>query len=345
MSTGPKHGITAAAMAAAVRGTLVGDGSVVVTRVGALDRAGPGDVSFFGTSKYTGIFAASRAGVVLVAPDLADLQGQCAARIVVEKPNEALASLLPLLYVATPREPGVHPTAIVDPTAQVPADARIEPYAIIGAGAVVGARAWIGAHGVVGAGVTLGDDVRLFPQVTLYDGVTVGSRTILHSGTRVGGDGFGYVYRDGAHQKVPQVGSVVIGNDVEIGANVTIDRGSIDDTTIGDGTKIDNMAHIGHNVRIGRLCIIMAQVGIAGSSRVEDGVMLAGQVGVAGHVTIGKGARIAAQGGVISDVPPGETWGGYPARRHRDALRSSAALIKLPDLLKRIERLLTKEGL
>ncbi|MBI1810240.1 MAG: UDP-3-O-(3-hydroxymyristoyl)glucosamine N-acyltransferase, partial [Gemmatimonadetes bacterium] len=334
----------AAAIAAAVHGTLVGDGSVVVNRAGALDRAGPRDVSFFGTSKYSDVFAQSTAGVVLVAPELAELPGRCAARVIVPKPGDALAAILQMLYVAPSRVPGVHPTAVVAPTAHVPADARIEPYAVIEDGARLGARAWIGPHCVVGAGATLGDDVRLFAQVTIHDGVTVGDRVIVHSGARIGGDGFGFVFRDGAHQKVPQVGTVVIGHDVEIGANVTIDRGSIDDTVVGDGTKIDNLTQIGHNVRIGRLCIIMSQVGIAGSVRVEDGVILAGQVGVAGHVTIGAMARVAAQGGVISDIPAGETWGGYPARPHRESLRSSAAVMKLPALLKRIERLLSKEG-
>src|SRR4029077_10710308 len=181
-----------------------------------------------------------------------------------------------------------------------------------------------------------------YPHVTLYAGTVVGMRVVLHSGVRLGSDGFGYVFSGGIHAKIPHVGRCIVGDDVEIGANTTIDRGSIDDTVIGAGTKIDNLVQIGHNVRIGRMCLIMAQVGIAGSVRVEDGVMLLGQVGVSGHHTIGKGARLAAQAGVFGDIPAGETWSGYPARPHKEALRAQASLFKLPSLLRRIERLLER---
>jgi UDP-3-O-[3-hydroxymyristoyl] glucosamine N-acyltransferase len=168
---------------------------------------------------------------------------------------------------------------------------------------------------------------------------------IVHSGARLGSDGFGYVQKGGQHVKIPHVGRCLIGDDVEIGANTTIDRGSIDDTRIGAGTKIDNLVQVGHNVHVGRLCLIMAQVGLAGSAHVEDGCVLAGQAGVGGHVTIGAGARIAGQAGVFGDVPSGETWSGYPARPHRESLRASAAVLKLPTLLRRLERLLgEREG-
>jgi UDP-3-O-[3-hydroxymyristoyl] glucosamine N-acyltransferase len=162
----------------------------------------------------------------------------------------------------------------------------------------------------------------------------------IHAGARIGSDGFGYVYRNGIHDKIPHVGRCVVEDDVEIGANTTIDRGSIDDTVIGAGTKIDNLVHVAHNVRIGRLCLLMAQVGIAGSVRVEDGCILAGQVGVSGHHTIGRGARLAAQAGVFGDVPAGETWSGYPARPHREALRAQAASFRLPAIIRGLERLL-----
>jgi UDP-3-O-[3-hydroxymyristoyl] glucosamine N-acyltransferase len=166
---------------------------------------------------------------------------------------------------------------------------------------------------------------------------------MLHSGVRIGSDGFGYVFRDGAHQKIPHVGRCIIGDDVEIGANSTIDRGSIDDTVIGPGTKIDNLVQVGHNVRIGALCLIMAQVGIAGSTRVEDGVILAGQSGLAGHLTVGKGARLGAKGGAFGDIPAGETWSGYPARPHKEALRAQATLFRLSGLMKMLERLIDRE--
>jgi UDP-3-O-[3-hydroxymyristoyl] glucosamine N-acyltransferase len=170
----------------------------------------------------------------------------------------------------------------------------------------------------------------------------VGRRAILHSGVRIGSDGFGYVYRDGAHQKVPHVGRAVIGDEVEIGANSTVDRGSIDDTVVGEGTKIDNLVHVGHNVRIGRRCLIMAQVGIAGSARIGDGCIIAGQAGLGGHIHVGDNVRIGGQAGVFGDVPAGETWSGYPARPHRDALRAQAALFKLAALVRPLEKLLAE---
>jgi UDP-3-O-[3-hydroxymyristoyl] glucosamine N-acyltransferase len=261
----------------------------------------------------------------------------------VQKPHDALLSLIPRFYRAPVCEPGIHPTAIVSPSARLGRDVRVEAYAVVGDGVTIGDRAWIGTHTVVGDGVSVGADSRLFPAVTLYSGTALGERVIAHSGVRIGSDGFGYVFRDGVHEKIPHVGRCLIGNDVEIGANSTIDRGSIDDTVIGDGTKIDNLVQIGHNVRIGRLCLLMAQVGIAGSSRIGDGVTLAGQVGIAGHLTVGAKAILAAQAGVISDVPPGETWSGYPARPHREAMRASAALFKLAALIRRIEKLLERE--
>lgn len=343
MTTGLTQGMTAAAIAAAVQGTLVGDGAVVATRVAPLDRAGPSDVSFVASTKYAPAFASSTAGIVFITPELRELPGGCRSRIVVDNPHEAMLALMPLLYTAPRGEPGVHPTAVVSPLARLGADVCIEPFAVVSAEVVLGDRAWIGAHCVIGRGAVVGADARLYPHVYLYDGVRLGDRVVVHSGSRIGSDGYGYVFRDGAHRKVLQVGGCHIGNDVEIGANCTIDRGSIDDTVVGDGTKVDNLAHIGHNVRIGRVCLVMAQVGIAGSTHIEDGVMLAGQVGVAGHVTIGAGARLAGQAGVISDVPAGETWSGYPARPHKEVLRAAAVLLRLPALVKRLEALLSRE--
>ncbi len=344
MSTGTTQGMTAAAIAAAVRGTLLGDPMLVVHRVAPLDRARDAEVTFFGSSKYAGAFAVSTAAVVLVSPELAELPTTCRALVIVEKPAEAMLELLPLLYVAPSHTPGIHATAIIDPSARLGAGVCVDPYAVIGAEAEIGDGVWIGTHTVVGRNVVIGAQCQLHPQVTLCDDVRLGARTVVHSGARIGGDGYGYIFRGGIHEKILQVGGCFIGNDVEIGSNCTIDRGSIDDTVIGDGTKIDNLAQIGHNVRVGRLCLVMAQVGIAGSVRVEDGVLLAGQAGIAGHVTIGARARVAAQGGVISDVPPNETWSGYPARPHREALRATAALLKLPALMRRLERLLDTDG-
>jgi UDP-3-O-[3-hydroxymyristoyl] glucosamine N-acyltransferase len=192
--------------------------------------------------------------------------------------------------------------------------------------------------------VEIGEECRIYPSVTLYSGTRLGDRVRVHAGVRLGSDGFGYVFRDGVHEKIPHVGRCIVEHDVEIGANTTVDRGSIDDTVIGAGTKVDNLVQIAHNVRIGRLCLIMAQVGIAGSAQVEDGVILAGQAGIAGHHTIGKGARVAAQAGVFGDVPTGESWSGYPARPHGQALRAQAAMFRLPALIRGLERLLGDSG-
>lgn len=344
MTPAPVSPMTATEIAATIGGAVVGPPDVTVEGIAPLDRASSGDLSFFATSGYAAMFEASSAGIVLVAPQFAQHAGRCATRVVVAKPHDAMVALIPRFYRVPVRESGVHPTAIVAPSASIGADARIEAYAVIGDDAVIGDRAWIGSHSVIGDGVRIGDDARLFPHVTLYSGADLGHRVIIHSGTRIACDGYGYRFRDGAHQRIPHVGRCIIGNDVEIGGNCVLDRGSIDDTVIGDGTKFDNLVHIGHNIRIGRLCLIMAQVGMAGSTRVEDGVMLAGQVGVSGHLTIGAWARVAGQGGVISDIPAGETWSGYPARPHREYLRAMAVLFKLPAMIKKLERLIDRNG-
>ena len=323
-----------------MNGTLHGDPSVVVTAVAPLDRAGPQHVTFLASAKYAPLFAECAAGVALVTPALADTPGRSAARVVVDKPHEAMLSLLASLYPEPDLVPGVHPTAVLGRGARLGDGVAIGAYVVIGDGAEVGAGTRLDAHVAVGAGASIGARCHLHPGVTLYPGTILGDRVRVHAGARLGSDGFGYVFRGGRHDKIPHVGRCVVESDVEIGANTTVDRGSIDDTVIGAGTKIDNLVHIAHNVRIGRLCLIMAQVGIAGSVHVGDGAILAGQVGISGHHTIGAGARLAAQAGVFGDIPAGETWSGYPARPHREALRAQAALFKLPSLLRGLERLL-----
>jgi UDP-3-O-[3-hydroxymyristoyl] glucosamine N-acyltransferase len=332
--------LTAAAIAEAVGGRLVGDPAVSIAGVAPLDRASPTDLSFLGTAKYASAFATSRAGVVLMSPELAESPGQAPSRVVVDRPQEALLSLLPRFHRRAEAAAGVHQTAIIGRGARLGRNVSLGPYAIVGAGVVLGDNVVVGAHSVIGEGVEIGDQSRLYPTVTVYSGSHIGRRVIVHSGARIGSDGFGYVQRDGQHLKIPHVGRCIIEDDVEIGANSTIDRGSIDDTVVGAGTKIDNLVQIAHNVRIGKLCLIMAQVGIAGSVRVEDGAMLLGQVGVSGHHTVGAKSVLAAQAGVFGDIPAGETWSGYPARPHKEALRAQAALFKLPSLLRRLERLL-----
>ncbi len=318
--------LTAREIAQLVDGELRGDPESVVDGVAALDRAGPRHATFLASARYTSEFAVSRAGVVLVARDMADLQPGPATRVVVDKPYDAIQAILPRLYDLAPPEPWIAPTARIGMGVKLGAGVRIEDYVVLGDGVIVGAN------------------TRLYPHVTVYSGGEIGAHCSIHSGARIASDGFGYVFRNGRHEKIPHVGRCVIGDDVEIGANTTIDRGSVDDTVIGSGTRIDNLVQIGHNVRIGSHCLLMSQVGIAGSAHIGNGVIIAGQAGIGGHVTIGDGARIAGQAGVFGDVPAGESWSGYPARPHRESLRATGALFKLSAMMKKIEHLLDETG-
>jgi len=341
--------MTAAELAEATGGELIGDASISVRAIAPLDRAGPEELSFLSSARYAPLLEETGAGVVLVSPDLRETPGTPRARIVVPNPHEALLALIPRLYRPVVHPTGIHPAARVGRNVLVGDDVCIEAGAVVEDDVVIGERTWIATHSVVGAGTKIGDDCQIHSQVTIYPHARLGNRVVVHSGVRLGADGFGYVQKvvagQPAHVKIPHIGRVIIGNDVEIGANSTIDRGSVDDTVIGAGTKIDNLVHVGHNVRVGKLCLLLAQVGIAGSTRIEDGAVIAGQVGISGHLTIGAGAQIGAQAGVISDVPAGETWSGYPARPHKESLRASAAFLKLPELLKRIDLLLERAKL
>ncbi len=334
--------VTASAIAALVGGELIGDGSTVVRGVAALDRADGDQLSMLSHARYGAWYRDTRAGAVLLSADFASLPGNPSARIVVDKPMEAMLLVLPLFHRTSARPLGVHATAMVAPDAVLGADVAIEAYAVIGSGVVLGDRVWIGAHAVVEQGSVIGADSRLHAHSVCYPYCEIGERVVLHSGARVGREGFGWVPRNGAAHRIPHVGRCVIGHDVEIGANSCVDRGSIDDTIIGAGTKIDSLVQVAHNVRIGRGCMIASQVGIAGSTRIEDGVQLGGQVGVGGHLTIGAGSTLAAQAGVVGNVPTGETWSGYPARPHREQMRASAALHRLAAVLRPIEQLVAR---
>ncbi len=332
--------ITAAAIAGLVSGELEGDGTAVVSGVAPLDRAESRHLSILANAKYAPMLATSRAGVVLIDPAFRAAPGNPRARIFVAKPLEKLLSVLPKLYPEEIRPPGVAASARIGKHVSLGERVSIGDYAVLEAGVRVGDGAIVGAQCVVGAGAAIGEGSRLWPGVTVYPGAVLGSRVIVHSGARIGSDGFGYVHRAGSHHKIPHVGGCIIGDDVEIGANTTIDRGSIDDTVIGNGSKIDNLVHVAHNVRIGERCLVIAQVGISGSAVIGDDCVVAGQAGLAGHITIGKGARIAAQAGVFGDVPAGESWSGYPARPHREALRATGALFRLAGMMRRLEKLL-----
>jgi UDP-3-O-[3-hydroxymyristoyl] glucosamine N-acyltransferase len=333
--------ITAEAIAALVGGEIEGDPTAVVTGIAPLDRATVQHLSVVSAPKYAAMMDRSGAGVLLVDPEFRTASaGAAKARIYVKQPQEKLFGVLAALYPEPPLAPGVAPTVRIGRGARLGARVSLGEYVVIGDGATIGDDVVIGAGSVVGETATIGNGSRLWPSVTIYPRAVLGSRVFVHAGARIGSDGFGYVFRDGAHNKIPHVGRCIIGDDVEIGANTTIDRGSIDDTVVGRGTKIDNLVHIAHNVRIGEKCLIMAQVGIAGSVTVGDGAILAGQAGISGHLSIGAGARLAAQAGVFGDVPAGETWSGYPARPHRESLRASAALFKLASMMRGLEKLL-----
>lgn len=324
-------------LAQAIDAQLEGDPAVAVSGVARLEEAGPGDLSFLANPRYVDAAHRSAAGAVVAG---AEYRGDGQNVLRSGNPYLAFARAVELIHPESPVRPGVHPSAVVDPSTRVPETASIGPLAVVGAGVELGDDVSIGAAAVIEPEVAIGAGTRVGPRVTVHRGTRLGARCVVQSGAVLGSDGFGYAPDErGRLHRVPQRGGLVIGDDVEIGANVTIDRGSAGDTVIGEGTKIDNLVQLGHNVMIGRNVVIVAQVGIAGSTRVGDHVQLGGQAGLAGHVTIGDGARIGGQAGVIGDIPPRAEVSGYPARPHRDQLRSSALLARLPELLERIKAL------
>src|SRR6267142_759713 len=341
MNSAGTRPLSASEIAALTGGRLVGPGTVTVAGIASLERAGPGDLSFLASPRYAPYFERTSAAVVLVAPELEATAGGPETRIVVPEPHAALLVVLPVLYPQAVWEAGVHPTAAIGRRATWQEPVAIGPHVSLGSDVQLGRNVRVGAGCVLGDGVAVGDDTQLYPGVTLYAGTALGKRVIVHAGAVLGSDGFGYIPGTGgeAHRKIPHVGRCLIGDDVEIGANTCIDRGSVDDTVVGSGTKIDNLVHIGHNVRIGARCLIMAQAGIAGSVQVEDDVIIAGQSGIGDHITIGRGARLLVQSGVIADIAPGITVSGYPARPHREFLRAQAALYRLMAIVDELEDL------
>jgi UDP-3-O-[3-hydroxymyristoyl] glucosamine N-acyltransferase len=335
---------TLAELAARVEGQVAGDGCMEIRRVAPLEDAGPGDVSFFSNKKYRPAFEASRAGAVVVEPE----EEVPAGRTVLRAKNAylAFARISTLFHPPPLAVPTVADQAYVHSTARVDPSAELMPFAYVGPEAVVGARCILhpGAH--VGAGARLGDDCLLWPNAVVRDRCVLGNRVVLEPGCVVGSDGFGFVFDpDGEagsgprHYKVPQVGNVVIEDDVELGANVCVDRATLGSTVVGRGVKVDNLVQIAHNVQVGPLSILIAQVGIAGSTKLGAGVIAAGQVGIVGHLTIGDGAKLGAQCGVMNDVEPGATLFGSPAMKKGEFLRIEAAMRRLPELLKKVRKL------
>lgn len=296
--------------------------------VAPLEVAGPEHVSFLDNKKYIDVFLTSRAGACLIRPEFLARAPEGMALLVTDDPYRAYAKVASSYYPPPPLTPGVAETASVHPTAIVGQGCQIDPGAVIAAGAEIGEHCHIGANAVIGQGVTIGDHGRIGALTSISHAV-IGSRVFLHPGVRIGQDGFGFAMGPQGHLKVPQLGRVVIHDDVEIGANSTIDRGAGPDTVIGLGCKIDKLVQIGHNVQLGRGCVLVSQCGVSGSTRLGDFVVVAGQAGITGHLQIGSGARIGAQAGVMRDIPAGETVGGSPAVPMTQWLRQSAEVSRL----------------
>ena len=304
------------------------EGRRLIENVAPLETAGPDDITFLDNRKYTDAFTRSRAGAAFINEVLADKAPRGMALLVAHEPYKAFARAAQAFYPEAALRPGRAPSAIIDPAATVPADCEIGAHVIIEAGACLGARCRIGPNTVIAAAVELGDDCQIGANVTLSH-CLIGARVVLHPGVRIGQAGFGFAPDRDGPIKIPQLGRVIIGDDVDIGANTTIDRGSGHDTVIGPGTMIDNLVQIAHNVVIGRGCVLAGQVGISGSTRLGDFVMAGGQAGLAGHLTIGNSARIAAKAGVMRDVATGETVCGIPAFPMRIFMKQVAILQRL----------------
>jgi len=327
---------TAAEIAKLLGGEVVGDSSLVLKGFAPADRAQAGDLTFAENENYLARAEQSAASAILVdAPEASSRK----TLIRVQSARIAFAKVLPLFFPEPPFEAGIHPTAIMAPTAEVEPTAHIGPYCVVGEKARIGPRCVLQAGNYVGAGCRLDEDVNLFPNVTLYPNTQVGKRVRIHAGTVVGSDGFGYVLDNGIHRKVPQIGNVIICDDAELGANVTVDRGALGPTIIGKGTKIDNLVQIAHNVSLGEHCIIVSQAGISGSTKLGSYVVLGGQVGLAGHLKIGNRVSIGAQSGVMNNIPDGEKWLWTPAQPDRQAKRQMIALQQLPELIRRVKEL------
>ena len=322
---------TLAELAQELGGVVVGDGSIVIRGVAGIREAQPGDLTFLANARYEGYLGETRASAIICdrSPREAHLP-----LLQVDHPylafQKAVRLFRPDLYQPLP---GVHPTAVVSPAATLGEGVSIGPHCVVEAGASIGARTVLIAGCYVGVQASIGEGGLLYPRVTVREECLIGARCILHAGAVIGADGFGFAFDAGRYHKVPQVGNVVLGDDVEVGANTTIDRATTDSTRIGDGCKIDNLVQIGHNVQMGRHCIVVAQVGISGSTILEDYVTIGGQAGVVGHLRLGKGVQIGAQSGVTKSIPAGAKMNGTPAEPLSLSLRLHAWLRRLPEVL------------
>ena len=324
---------TLSALAAELGGEVIGDGSTVIGGVAGIREAMPGDLTFLANSRYDAHLDETRASAVICSRE------RRVARLpllVVDNPYLAFQRAVRVFRPEQHRPaPGIHPSAVVAADAELGKEVAIGACCVVEPGARLGDRVVLMSGSYVGHRATIGDDSFFYPRVVLREECIVGARCIVHPGVVIGSDGFGFAFDAGRYHKVPQVGNVVIGDDVEIGANTTIDRATTHSTRIGEGSKIDNLVQIGHNVVVGRHCIIVAQVGISGSTELEDHVTLGGQAGLVGHIKIGKGAMVGAQSGVTKSVPAETVVTGYPATQHTIWKRLQALIHRLPDLIQR----------
>lgn len=327
---------TAADLAQRLDGEVLGDASLVLTGFAPVDRARPGDLVFAENESYFSRANAGGGSAILCPPGFTSEQKTL---IRVKNARVAYARLLPLFFPEAPFKPGTHPSAAIAPSAIIDPSAHIGPHCVIGERVKIGARTVLLGGNHVGDDSQIGEDTRIFPNVVLYGRTQIGNHVRIHAGTVIGSDGFGYVQDEGQHRKVLQLGSVIIGDDVEIGANVTVDRGALGPTAIGRGTKIDNLVQIAHNVVMGENCLVIAQVGIAGSAKLGNYVIVAGQAGIGGHITIGNRVTVAGQSGVMNNVPDGGKVFGTPAYPVQETKRQMVALRSLPKLLQRVAAL------
>lgn len=327
---------TAAEIAAHVRGTVIGDGAITLTGFACADRARAGELTFAEKESYFAAAEASAAAAILVAGDFTS-----AAKVLIRVANAriAAAKILPLFFPVVAPAAGIHATATIAASATIDATAHIGPHCVVGENVTLGARTVLTGGNHVGDACTLGDDTTLMPNVVLYPRTQVGARVTIHAGTVIGSDGYGYVFDQGRHLKVLQVGHVIIHDDVEIGANTAIDRGALGPTVIGAGTKIDNLVHVAHNVVMGKHCLVLGQVGFAGSTELKDYCVIASQSGIAGHLTLGPQATVAAKSGVMRDVGPKETVLGMPAQPDKQMKRQWIALQRLPEMMVKLREL------
>ena len=334
---------TAAEIARQVGGEVLGDGAIELKALAPADTARAGDLTFAENEDYLRRARNSAASAILVDRNLAS---KPISKVLISVPNAriAFAKLLAIFFPPPKFAAGIHSSAVVASTAQIDPTAHIGPHCVIADRVNIGPRAVLQGANHIGPDSAIGEDSHLFPHVTLYARSQLGHRVIVHAGTVIGSDGFGFVFDSGVHRKVPQIGNVVIHDDVEIGANVTIDRAALGSTVIGKGTKIDNLVQIAHNVVIGENSILVSQVGVAGSTKLGNYVTLAGQVGIAGHLNIGNHVTVAAQSGVMNDIPDSEKWFGSPAMPAQDMKRIYLAWRRLPELLQRVAALEKKLG-